>query len=308
MLDVVRVQPLKNALYLVLLALGDGVGVHIGEHEAVEVVEGTLHGGGEARRPVGAAADEVGNKGVDALAVALPALAADTLRHSLLGQQPGADGVVQIVVYVGNAVAQAHHGGLAGVVRGAVGVVQDAHAGLLAEIQAPAVTLKHVHDAQALLIVLEASGVNVVERAFPGVTEGRVPQVVPQGDGLGEILVETQGPRHRAGQTADLERVGQARAVVVALGLQEHLRFMLEAAEGLGVGDAVNVPLKAGADLARLLRVQPPAAVLSQYAVRPDDEVLQLFAFFSWTTHVSAPPFFDCFRGAGAVSPFYTAA
>jgi hypothetical protein len=48
--------------------------------------------------------------------------------------------------------------------------------------------------------VLEAAvrAHEAVERALAGVSEGRVTEVVRQGDGFGEILVQAEGPRQRA--------------------------------------------------------------------------------------------------------------
>jgi hypothetical protein len=54
--------------------------------------------------------------------------------------------------------------------------------------------------------------------------------------------------RDRAGDVRDVERVGQADPVVVALGRQEHLRLMLQPAERFGVRDAIAVPLEDRAD------------------------------------------------------------
>jgi hypothetical protein len=59
--------------------------------------------------------------------------------------------------------------------------------------------------------------------------------------------------RDRARDLRDLERVRHARAVVVALGGDEHLRLVLQAPEGLGVDDAVAVALECGAIGIRLL-------------------------------------------------------
>ena len=194
------------------------------------------------------------------------------------------------MVYVGDPVAQAHDRGLARVVRRAVGVVQNAHARLIAEVQPLTVPLEHVDDAQALLVMLESAGVDQVQRPLAGVAEGRMPQVVPQTDRLAEILVQAQRPRDRARKTRDLQRMGQPRAVVVALGLQKDLGLVFQAPEGLGMGDAVDVALKAGADGALLLGMLPPLRIRGAHAVRPDQDLFQLFAFFSRTGHLSSPP------------------
>ena len=78
--------------------------------------------------------------------------------------------------------------------------------------------------------------------------ERRVAEVVPHADRLGQVLVQPQRAGHRAGDAARLERVGEPRAVVVALGGDVHLRLVLEAAEGLAVDDAVAVALEGRAD------------------------------------------------------------
>jgi hypothetical protein len=71
---------------------------------------------------------------------------------------------------------------------------------------------------------------------------------VAEGDGLGEVLVEAQGARARAGDLRDIERMGEPHTVVVALGRQEHLGLVPQPPERLGVQDAVAVTLEDGAD------------------------------------------------------------
>jgi hypothetical protein len=46
-----------------------------------------------------------------------------------------------------------------------------------------------------------------------------MPEVVREGDRFGEIFVEAQGAADRAGDLRHLQRVGQARAVVVFVGV-----------------------------------------------------------------------------------------
>src|SRR5215212_8966899 len=83
-----------------------------------------------------------------------------------------------------------------------------------------------------------------VEDALARVAEGRVPEVVPEPDRLGQVLVEAERTRHAARDAARLERVRQPRAVVVALGRDEDLRLVLEAPERLAVHDPVAVALE----------------------------------------------------------------
>ena len=83
-----------------------------------------------------------------------------------------------------------------------------------------------------------------VERLLAGVAEGRVAEVVAEPDRLGQVLVEAERAGDRAGDPAGLQRVGEAGPVVVALGGDEDLRLVLEAAEGLRVDDPVAVALE----------------------------------------------------------------
>ena len=130
----------------------------------------------------------------------------------------------------------------------ATGVVEDAVADLLGQVQAVAVALQHLDHPQRVLVVLEAAAAALaqrrVERFLAGVAEGRVAEVVTEPDRLGQVLVQAERPRDRAGDSAGLERVREPGAVVVPLGGDEDLRLVLEPAEGLGVDDPVAVALE----------------------------------------------------------------
>ncbi len=109
---------------------------------------------------------------------------------------------------------------------------------------------------------------HLVQRLLPGVPERRVAEVVAEPDRLDEVLVQPQRARDAAGDAGRLERVGQARAVVVALGGDEDLGLVHQPAEGLGVNDAVAVALKGRAETAWLFGADAPARL-----VRADCEV-----------------------------------
>jgi hypothetical protein len=56
-----------------------------------------------------------------------------------------------------------------------------------------------------------------VERPLAGMAEGRMAEVVGERQRLGQVLVEAEGAGERAGDLRDLEGMGQAGAVVIAL-------------------------------------------------------------------------------------------
>ena len=65
--------------------------------------------------------------------------------------------------------------------------------------------------------------------------------------GRDSTFVEPQRPRHDAADLADLDAVGQPRAVVVSLVVDEDLGLVLQPAKGAAVHDAVPIALVDGA-------------------------------------------------------------
>src|SRR5687768_17336352 len=91
--------------------------------------------------------------------------------------------------------------------------------------------------------------------------ERRVPKVVTQRDGFGELLVQLQHLRDRSRYLRDLERVRQPRAVVIARRREEHLRLVLEPTKSLGMHDAVAVALERRPHIVFRFVAQAPARV-----------------------------------------------
>ena len=67
---------------------------------------------------------------------------------------------------------------------------------------------------------------------------------MPQADGLGQVLVQTQRPGNGARQLRHFQGVGQAGDEMVAAWRDEDLGLVFQAPEGIGVNDAVAVALK----------------------------------------------------------------
>ena len=103
--------------------------------------------------------------------------------------------------------------------------------------------LQRRDDAQGLRVVVEAAGAfeAFVERALAGMAEGRMAEIVRQRGGLRQILVEPERARERARDLHHFERVGEPRAEMVALVIDENLRLVRQAAEGGGMDDAVAI-------------------------------------------------------------------
>ena len=85
---------------------------------------------------------------------------------------------------------------------------------------------------------------SAVERALAGMAERRVAEIMREGHRLGEILVEPERTGERAGDLRHLDRMGQPRAEMIALVEEEHLRLVVEPAEGGRMDDAVAIALE----------------------------------------------------------------
>ena len=86
-----------------------------------------------------------------------------------------------------------------------------------------------------------------------------MPQVMPQGNCLRQVLVKVQGAGYGTGYLGNLQGMGKARYIVVAQRSYKNLSFMFESAERLAVDDAVAVTLKGGAHRTWLFRPEPAA-------------------------------------------------
>ena len=159
--------------------------------------------------------------------------------------------VVDVVVDVGDAVDDADDLPLERVRLAVAGVREDAVADLVRQVQPRAIRYDCSlwRNAEP-----EALAEHLVERVLARVAERRVAHVVPEPDRLGQVLVQPQRAGDDARDRGRLQRVRHARAVVVALRVDEDLRLALQAPERLRVDDPVAVALERRADGARLLR------------------------------------------------------
>jgi hypothetical protein len=118
------------------------------------------------------------------------------------------------------------------------------------------------HDPERLGVVVEAAEPRhaLVQGILARMAEGRMAEVVGEGQGLGQILVEPEGAGERPGDLADLDGVGQAGAEVIALMVDENLGLVLEPPEGGGMDDPVPVALELAAGGRNRFRAESPAA------------------------------------------------
>jgi hypothetical protein len=101
-----------------------------------------------------------------------------------------------------------------------------------------------------------------VQRFLSGVGERRVPDIVSQRQGFGEILVQSKDVGQGARDLGDFDGMGQAIAEMIGQAGSEDLGLSLKPAEGTGMNYAVAVALKSIAVRVFGFGVSPPPASL----------------------------------------------
>ena len=261
-------QQFEHVERLFFFPLCDGIGVDAVEHEGMQFERRLA----ELVRlfdvgAVVACLDEVGDHRVDTSALRVAQHGDAVARQVVRGEDAGGDRVLDVVVDIGAAVGEFDDFALESAGGAVEFVVEDAVAHLVGEVEPFAVVFEQFDDAQALFVVAEAALDQSVEHALAGVPERGMPEIVTERDCLGEVLVEAERPCDRARDLRDFERMGEARAVVVALGGDKDLRLVFETAKRLGVDDAVAVADELGAHRARREGSDPAARILGLASV-----------------------------------------
>ena len=197
----------------------------------------------------------------------LPCRFLNILRNVLFLQDTRPDGIVTVVMDIGDLVGKPDDPPLQ---RGRIAlrlVVADAVSHLKGQIQPLPVLFQHIHGAHALFAVLKSVGTDPVQRALSCMAEGRMSKIMPQSDGFHQILVQPERLCDGSGVLRNFQRMRQSRAVMVALRRQEHLGLILQSAECLAVQNSVPVPLKDRPDVTGLLILKPSQGILAQGGV-----------------------------------------
>jgi hypothetical protein len=107
---------------------------------------------------------------------------------------------------------------------------------------------------------MESIRVKLVQHTLSNMAKGRMPQVMGQGNGFGQVFVQPKGSGDGAGHLGDFQSVGQPGAVVIPNGGEKNLGLMLQAAERLAVNNAIAISLEGGSQWARGFWMLTPLA------------------------------------------------
>ena len=110
----------------------------------------------------------------------------------------------------------------------------------------------------------KAIGTQFIQDPFAGVSKGRMAQIMSQGNGLSQILVQAQGAGNGTGNLCHFQRMGQTGTVMVTLRSQKYLGLMFESSEGFAMENPVTVALICSADVTGLFLTVTPPCVFAQ--------------------------------------------
>jgi hypothetical protein len=132
------------------------------------------------------------------------------------------------------------------------------------QIQTLPVFFNKGDNSYAMRSMMKPGFADLSENFFAAVPERGVPKIVRQRDSLGQIFVKVEAARNAPGCTDHLEGVGQSGSEVVIGRRKKDLRLVLEPPERFTVNNAVNVALKAAANIAVIFRELAPPTFAGQ--------------------------------------------
>ena len=95
------------------------------------------------------------------------------------------------------------------------GMMQNTIPNFPGQIQAQSVILQLFYHPQALLIVPKPSRQQIIQRPLSDMSVWRMPQIMPERDGFGQVFVETKSAGDSPRDLCNLQRVGQTRTVMI---------------------------------------------------------------------------------------------
>ena len=155
----------------------------------------------------------------------------------------GPDGIVNIMIDICDLIRKADDFPLHGHRHPGCGMVHHTIPDFLCQIQAFTVFFQQLHNPDTLIIMFESIGVKFIKNILACMTERRMSQIMPQGNGLRQILIHPKGSGYGPGNLGDFQRMCQPRPVMIPGRRQKNLSFMLHPPKRLGMKNPVSVSL-----------------------------------------------------------------
>ena len=108
----------------------------------------------------------------------------------------------------------------------------------------------------------------LVQNAFPSVSERGMTNVVKKRSGFDKVFVELQCPANGTCYADDFHGVCQPGTMVVSKLGSEHLHFFAESTKGGAVDNSISIPLKRPAIRMRRFRITPPCRPRSRKRIQ----------------------------------------
>ena len=163
------------------------------KHEFAQAVHGVFHSWAHGKmRLAFAAGDHIHDHCVDPIAVGFAKNLQAVRGNGIRPENAASQGVVQVMIQVGNPVRPTDTFRFRCFRLNGAGMRQNTAADFLCQVQAGTVFLKLFHHTEALLVVTESLGKEIVEGAFTDMSVRGVTEIVSEGNGFSQVLVETE--------------------------------------------------------------------------------------------------------------------
>jgi hypothetical protein len=118
---------------------------------------------------------------------------------------------------------------------------------------------EHFQDSQPMAVVFESAMVPHagIKGCFAGVPKRRMPKVMCQGDGFGQVFVQTEVTGDGSANLSHFEGMCQSRPVMIVGFGDQHLGLVHEPAKGGAMNDAVAIARIQGAIRMRFFGMPP---------------------------------------------------
>jgi hypothetical protein len=124
-----------------------------------------------------------------------------------------------------------------------------------------------------------------VQRLLSFMPEGRVAEVMGEGDGFSQVFVQTESAGDVPGNGGHFHGMSEAGAQVIASPIEEDLGFVFQPSKGPRMNDAVTIPLIMRPPFRGRLLINAAPGLAAELGVRSESRSLAFFKFTPFAGH-----------------------